>query len=62
MNSLTWLEDRPENISVRSKSLFVLPMRLNALHIIVFGLLFVIVIPLALFVGGLVIWLKRRHL
>jgi hypothetical protein len=62
MNSLTWLEDRPENLSVRSKSLFILPMRLNALHIVIFGLLFVIVIPLALFAGGLVIWLKRRHL
>ncbi|MDR1862764.1 MAG: GldG family protein [Treponema sp.] len=62
MNSLTWLEDRPENIAVRSKSLFILPMRLNTLQIVIFGLLFVIVIPLALFAGGLVIWLKRRHL
>jgi hypothetical protein len=62
MNSLTWLEDRPENLSVRSKSLFILPMRLNGLQIIIFGLLFVIVIPLALFAGGLITWLKRRHL
>jgi hypothetical protein len=62
MNSLTWLEDRPENLSVRSKSLFILPMRLNTLQIVVFGLLFVIIIPLALFAGGLIIWLKRRHL
>jgi ABC-type uncharacterized transport system involved in gliding motility auxiliary subunit len=62
MNSLSWLEERPENISVRSKSLYVLPMRLNTLQIVIFGLLFVIVIPLALFAGGLVIWLKRRHL
>jgi hypothetical protein len=62
MNSLTWLEDRPENLSVRSKSLFILPMRLNGLQMIIFGLLFVIIIPLALFAGGLIIWLKRRHL
>jgi hypothetical protein len=62
MNSLTWLEDRPENLSVRSKSLFILPLRLNGLQMVIFGLLFVIVIPLALFAGGLVTWLKRRHL
>jgi hypothetical protein len=29
---------------------------------VVFGLLFVIIIPLALFAGGLITWLKRRHL
>jgi hypothetical protein len=62
MNSLTWLEDRPEALSVRSKSLFLLPMRLNGLQMIVFGLLFVAVIPLAFFVSGLVTWLRRRHL
>jgi hypothetical protein len=62
MNSLTWLEDRPENLSVRSKSFFILPMRLNDLQKIIFGLLFVIIIPLALFAGGLITWLKRRHL
>jgi hypothetical protein len=62
MNSLTWLEDRPEALSVRSKSLFLLPMRLNGLQIIIFGLVFVAVIPLAFFVSGLVTWLRRRHL
>jgi hypothetical protein len=62
MNSLTWLEDRPESLSVRSKSLFVLPMRLNTLQMVIFGLLFVIISPLAFFAGGLVTWLKRRHL
>jgi ABC-type uncharacterized transport system involved in gliding motility auxiliary subunit len=62
MNSLTWLEDKPENLSVRSKSFFILPMRLNGFQLVIFGLLFVIIIPLAFFVGGLVTWLKRRHL
>jgi len=62
MNSLTWLEDRPETISVRSKSIFVLPLRLNLVQIIIFGALFIFVIPAAFFISGLVIWLKRRHL
>jgi len=62
MNSLTWLEDRPETITVRSKSLFLLPLRMNLIQIIIFGALFIFVIPVAFFISGLVIWLKRRHL
>jgi ABC-type uncharacterized transport system involved in gliding motility auxiliary subunit len=62
MNSLTWLEDRPEALSVRSKSLFILPMQINGLQILIFGLVFVFLIPLAFFVSGFVTWLRRRHL
>jgi ABC-2 type transport system permease protein len=62
MNSLTWLEDRPETISVRSKSVFMLPLRMNLVQIVVFGALFIFVIPAAFFISGLVVWLKRRHL
>ena len=62
MNSFAWIEDRPETISVRSKSLFLLPLRLNLVQIIVFGGLFIFIIPVAFFVTGFVTWLKRRHL
>ena len=62
MNSLTWLQDRPENITLRSKSLFLLPMRLSLVQIVIFGALFIFVIPMSFFVTGFVIWLKRRHL
>jgi len=62
MNSLIWLEDRPETISVRSKSVFLLPLRMNLVQIIIFGALFIFVIPVAFFISGLVVWLKRRHL
>ena len=62
MNSLTWLQDRPENITVRSKSLYLLPMTLNVVHMIILGALFIFIIPVAFFVSGFVTWLKRRHL
>ena len=62
LNSLAWLQDRPETISLRSKSLFLLPLRLNALQVVVFGGFFIFIIPLAFFVSGFVTWLKRRHL
>ena len=62
MNSFAWLQDRPETISVRSKSLFLLPLRMDLVKIIIFGALFIFVIPVAFFVTGFVTWLKRRHL
>jgi ABC-type uncharacterized transport system involved in gliding motility auxiliary subunit len=62
MNGLTWLEDKPENLSIRSKSLISVPMNVTELYVIIFGLIFVVFIPLALFAAGLVTWLKRRHL
>ncbi|MDR1902308.1 MAG: GldG family protein [Treponema sp.] len=62
MNSLFWLEERPDTVSVSSKSLFIFPMQINNMHIIVFGAIFVILIPLACFIAGFVTWLRRRHL
>jgi hypothetical protein len=62
MNSLAWLQDRPETLSVRSKSIYILPMQLTNLEIAVFAGIFVILIPLVFFIWGLVVWLKRRHL
>jgi ABC-2 type transport system permease protein len=62
MNSLTWLQDRPENITVRARSLFLLPLRMNLLQIIISGALFIFIIPAVFFIAGFVTWLKRRHL
>jgi ABC-type uncharacterized transport system involved in gliding motility auxiliary subunit len=62
MNGLTWLEEKPENLSVRSKSLLTAPMNMTETYIIIFGLVFVALIPLVLFALGFATWLKRRHL
>ncbi|MCL2479517.1 MAG: hypothetical protein FWF22_08445, partial [Treponema sp.] len=62
MNSVTWLQDRPETLSVRSKSLFLLPMRINGTLMIVYGVFFVILIPVGFFIAGFIVWLRRRHL
>jgi ABC-2 type transport system permease protein len=62
MNAVGWLADRKESITVNSKSLITFPMRLSEIQIIVFAALFVLIIPIALFAAGLVVWLKRRHL
>lgn len=62
MNGITWLEDRQETLSVRSKNLMTMPLYLGGWQIVIYALLFVGVIPLALFGAGLFTWLRRRHL
>jgi hypothetical protein len=62
MNCLTWIEERPDALSIRSRSAYTLPLMMNALPQLIFGLLFVVIIPLSLFVLALVTWLRRRHL
>ena len=62
MNTITWLIDRPETLTVRSKSMFLLPMRINQNMMIVFGVTIVILIPVGFFIAGFIIWLRRRHL
>ena len=62
MNTLTWLIDRPETLTVRSKSMFLLPMRISQNLMVMYGVIIVIIIPVGFFIAGFVIWLRRRHL
>ncbi|MDR0567741.1 MAG: GldG family protein [Spirochaetaceae bacterium] len=62
MNALAWTADRPENLSVGSRSTFTMRLRMNLTEGLIIGILFVIVIPLICFLLGLITWLKRRHL
>ena len=62
MNSIAWLDDRPETTTVRSKIRVMQPMTITMVHFIVYSIILIAVIPLAFFVTGLIVWLKRRHL
>ena len=62
MNSLSWLNKRDDSISVRSKSLFTLPLRISGQMQLAYAGIFVILLPLGILIAGLVIWLRRRHL
>ena len=62
VNSISWVNNREETISIRSKSLFKLPLRISGLLSFVYSGVVVIIIPLVVIIIGLVIWLKRRHL
>ena len=62
LNSLTWLIERPETNTVRTRSHIMRPMQMTLVHVITFAALFIGVVPLGFFISGFVVWLKRRHL
>ncbi len=62
LNSLSWLQDVKENISIRPKSLVSNYLNINAFQKLVLAGVTVILIPLIVLGLGLVMWLRRRHL
>jgi ABC-2 type transport system permease protein len=63
MNTLGWLQDRPELISIppRTISGTRYDINLSQFQFILFGGVAAVVIPLAIFAAALVTWLRRRH-
>ncbi|MFW6232342.1 MAG: GldG family protein [Spirochaetota bacterium] len=62
MNSFGWLEQQDETLSIRPKTTLQFPMQTTGMQKLIFGGLIVVVIPLGILIGGLVVWLRRRHL
>ncbi|MFW5717692.1 MAG: GldG family protein [Spirochaetota bacterium] len=62
MNSFGWLEDQSETLSIRPKITLQQPLQTTGMQKLIFGGLFVVVIPLGILIAGLVTWLRRRHL
>jgi len=62
MNSLSWLSEKKDEISVSAKSLRSYPLRINSLWGLILSAAVVLVIPLGVLGAGLGVWLRRRHL
>lgn len=62
MNSFAWLEDQEEALSIRPRLTVQFPMQTTGMQKLVYGSLFVVIIPLVVLVLGLITWLRRRHL
>jgi ABC-2 type transport system permease protein len=62
MNSLNWLRDQKEDITIRAKNLMQFRLRINEFQSLLFSGIVVILMPLLVFGWGLVTWLRRRHL
>ena len=62
VNSINWVFEREETISVRPKFTLMLPLRLNNLSTWMFTGAVVVVVPLLVLGAGMIVWLRRRHL
>jgi len=62
LNSLNWIQDREEAISIRPRSLATPRLNMNWLQQLIIAGVAVILIPLMILGSGLFVWMKRRHL
>jgi ABC-2 type transport system permease protein len=62
INSLNWLHNREEWQSIQPKSLLTYRLNMNAFQVLIYAGIVVLLIPLAIFITGFVVWLRRRHL
>ena len=62
MNSLNWVFERTESISIRPKRLGMQNLTITETQLRIYGALAMFVIPLGCLIAGLVIWLRRRNL
>ncbi len=61
-NSINWLQNRKDNLSITPKSLLIRHLNFTGLQFNLFAIISVIIMPLIVFAAGLTVWLRRRHL
>jgi ABC-type uncharacterized transport system involved in gliding motility auxiliary subunit len=61
MNSLNWVEDRDDSITIRPKSINTNSMFVKGEMYTIVLIISIVVVPMIAFAIGLVVWLRRRH-
>jgi ABC-type uncharacterized transport system involved in gliding motility auxiliary subunit len=61
-NSINWLQDHKEGLSIQPKSLRVTRLNFTTLQLNIFSGITIILIPLLILGAGLTVWLRRRNL
>lgn len=62
INSLNWLSEQEESINIPSKSLFRLPLQLNAFQAWIYAAVCVLLIPLLIIITASVVLYRRKNL
>ena len=62
MNSLSWLEDMEESISIRPKIVDANIMMLKGSQYLVLMIITVFILPIIIFCLGFIIWRSRKNL
>ena len=61
MNSVNWLQDKTDRISIRPKSLDTGTLTINSFQRLLFSGIVVIIIPGLIAVWGITVWLRRKR-
>lgn len=62
INSLNWLSEQEESINISSKSLFRLPLQMNAVQAWLYAAICVLLIPLIIIITATVVLFRRKNL
>ncbi|MEZ0537003.1 GldG family protein [Caldicellulosiruptoraceae bacterium PP1] len=62
VNSLNWLQEKKTDIQIASKDLTIERLNISTTQSLIVSGIAVIVIPVIIFLAGLSVWLRRRHL
>ena len=62
LNICSYMQGSTDDYTVSAKSLAVNTITIKPLIAYIIGIVFAIVIPLAILITGIVVWFKRRHL
>jgi len=62
LNTLGWLKDRKDTITIRPKSVAAYPLRISGLQSLLLSGIVVVIIPLIVLGWGFAVWMRRRHL
>lgn len=62
LNGLNWLSDQEDVINISSKSMFRLPLRINALQAWIYAAISILLIPLLIIICGTFVSFRRKNL
>lgn len=62
VDSINWLSDQEDSINIKSKSLFSLPLQMNAINAWIYAGVVIILIPLLIALAGFIVLIRRKNL
>ncbi len=62
LNSMGWLREKKDTLTIRAKSMINFPLNMNTTLRWVFSAVVVLLMPLLVLGWGLAVWIRRRHL
>jgi ABC-2 type transport system permease protein len=62
VDSVNWLSDQEDSINIKSKSVFKLPLQMNAINAWIYAGITIILIPLLVAIFGFIVLIRRKNL